>query len=270
MQLDPDRLASMVSAIGTPRFGPALLGLFDDHGIVHGVGYELDGAQAPRFLFACAREARENEETAELVRRWSAADYRIDPVLHTLQTRARQHPEAAPTTVYCDAREVARSPSQAALVAHYYDRHALGEEVDYCLRDGERLTVLSLCRRRSAGWFNGTERNTLASVASLMLASLHQHRRLLSTLPAPALTREEQLRRVRTALLRDPGQLTAREADICAHIVMGYTAEGAGLQLGISPQTVASHRKRAYAKLGVTSQAELFGLWHRHAHTRPA
>jgi DNA-binding CsgD family transcriptional regulator len=43
--------------------------------------------------------------------------------------------------------------------------------------------------------------------------------------------------------------------------VLGHGAEATGPLLGIATQTVASHRKRAYAKLGIGSQAELFERW---------
>lgn len=57
----------------------------------------------------------------------------------------------------------------------------------------------------------------------------------------------------------EPG-LTRREAEVCAAIVMGYRAEAIAGRLGISPNTVTTHRKRAYAKLRISSQTELFGI----------
>jgi DNA-binding CsgD family transcriptional regulator len=71
-------------------------------------------------------------------------------------------------------------------------------------------------------------------------------------------TRTQLLERVRTGLLMAPPGLTLREADICAHVAMGYGALAVSLLLGISIHTVHTHRKRAYRKLGVSSQTELF------------
>lgn len=73
-------------------------------------------------------------------------------------------------------------------------------------------------------------------------------------------TRGEKFAHLRTALLKDEGHLTLREAEICAYIVMGYTVFAISLLLGISPNTVATHRKRAYSKLGLSSQTELFNV----------
>ncbi len=66
---------------------------------------------------------------------------------------------------------------------------------------------------------------------------------------------------LRSTLLKAPGALTQREAEICASIALGYTTLGISLKLGISINTVATHRKRAYAKLGISSQNELFARY---------
>ena len=252
MQLDPDRLAAMVSALGDPRFGTTLLDLFAAQRITKGVGYARDGDAAPSCLFAAARDPHEDEENAGLVLRWTSGDYRHDPVLNTLPAPTATTPAAR----FCDARQVVRDAAQARFVDDYYGHHRLGEQVDFCRQDGDRLFVLSLCRRRDDGPFNAPAREGLAALAPLLLASLQQHAQR-----QPA-SRAERLARVRSALLADRCGLTPREADVCAHVVLGHGAEATGLRLGIAAQTVASHRKRAYAKLGIGSQAELFERWH--------
>jgi len=52
--------------------------------------------------------------------------------------------------------------------------------------------------------------------------------------------------------------LSSREAAICARIVTGYSNEAIALDLGISFHSVRTYRRRAYEKLNVTSQNELF------------
>ena len=49
-----------------------------------------------------------------------------------------------------------------------------------------------------------------------------------------------------------------REAEVVSRIVMGMRTEAIGAELGIKAATVITFRKRAYAKLGVARQAELF------------
>jgi DNA-binding CsgD family transcriptional regulator len=55
-------------------------------------------------------------------------------------------------------------------------------------------------------------------------------------------------------------RLTAREREVCERIVLGYTSIGIGLDLDIALSSVLTYRKRAYAKLGIGTQNELFAL----------
>ena len=51
--------------------------------------------------------------------------------------------------------------------------------------------------------------------------------------------------------------LTPRETQVCAQIARGLTSEGIALELGVSINTVLTYRKRAYERMGITSQNEL-------------
>lgn len=52
--------------------------------------------------------------------------------------------------------------------------------------------------------------------------------------------------------------LTAREAQVVNLILEGHASKSVAASLRISSETVRVHRRHIYAKLGVTSQAELF------------
>jgi DNA-binding CsgD family transcriptional regulator len=60
-------------------------------------------------------------------------------------------------------------------------------------------------------------------------------------------------------------RLSAREQHIVSLILRGHSSFSIGNQLGIVEGTVKNHRKSIYAKLNISSQAELFGLFVRHA-----
>lgn len=62
------------------------------------------------------------------------------------------------------------------------------------------------------------------------------------------------------AVERGGAPLSGREAAVCARIVAGYSAEGIGLDLGVSTHSVVTYRRRAFEKLGVATQKELFSL----------
>ena len=55
--------------------------------------------------------------------------------------------------------------------------------------------------------------------------------------------------------------LTRRERQVVRHYLQGHSTRSIAERLGISQHTVAMHRKNAYLKLDIRSQAELFHLF---------
>ncbi len=56
-------------------------------------------------------------------------------------------------------------------------------------------------------------------------------------------------------------QLTEREQQVCIRILQGMTSEAISLDLKVAISTIQTYRKRAYSKLGISSQNELFSLY---------
>lgn len=54
--------------------------------------------------------------------------------------------------------------------------------------------------------------------------------------------------------------LTPREKEVCQRILSGYSSEAISAELGVSLHSTFTYRKRAYEKLGISSQNELFGI----------
>jgi DNA-binding CsgD family transcriptional regulator len=55
-------------------------------------------------------------------------------------------------------------------------------------------------------------------------------------------------------------RLTRREKEVCLRILSGFSSEAISVDLGISLQSTFTYRKRAYVKLGISSQNELFAI----------
>jgi DNA-binding CsgD family transcriptional regulator len=60
---------------------------------------------------------------------------------------------------------------------------------------------------------------------------------------------------------RGTPKLTDREVQAALLLLAGHSTKGIAHAMGISPDTVKVHRRHLYDKLGVTSQAALFGLF---------
>lgn len=54
--------------------------------------------------------------------------------------------------------------------------------------------------------------------------------------------------------------LTGREKEVCQRILSGLSSEAISADLDISIHSTLTYRKRAYEKLGISSQNELFGI----------
>lgn len=54
--------------------------------------------------------------------------------------------------------------------------------------------------------------------------------------------------------------LSARERAVCLGILNGHKTEAIAAGMGLSPDTVATYRKRAYHKLGISSRGALFAI----------
>ncbi|MEK9285497.1 MULTISPECIES: LuxR C-terminal-related transcriptional regulator [unclassified Bradyrhizobium] len=54
--------------------------------------------------------------------------------------------------------------------------------------------------------------------------------------------------------------LTPREREVCRRILLGFSSEAISQGLGISLHSTLTYRKRAYERLGISSQNELFSI----------
>jgi len=107
------------------------------------------------------------------------------------------------------------------------------------LAAGDRLRLfISLYQAREA---SATCDMELARLAG-RLALLHFERGAVSDAPPPLAV------------------LSERERRVCLGILSGRKAEAIAADLGVAASTVITYRKRAYAKLGITSRAGLFAI----------
>lgn len=83
----------------------------------------------------------------------------------------------------------------------------------------------------------------------------------MEALPFHLASREDRVRSLCRLLNTSSGpDLTPRQTEVCARIVLGYSILAISLELGITQNTVSTLRKRAYSRLGISRQNELFAL----------
>ncbi len=130
------------------------------------------------------------------------------------------------------------------------------EEVCLALRlpDGE-CAEISLSRTSAHGGFSDDDVARLTAVIPFLQASVQHywtHFRTRHVASVPDTAAEEVFQSF------GEGLLSPREREIAQLLLRGHSTVSVGLRLGISPTTVKTHRKNLYAKLGISTQFELF------------
>lgn len=152
----------------------------------------------------------------------------------------------------------------------YYERHyrrtRITDEAGFFVAPhGGTTLVHSVTRRHGAPRFTPAEVARLRDVAPLICALGRAHWAQIDLGQGGASEdrgTEPPSDPVESALAA-LGQrtLSARQTQIVGHVLKGHSTEAIGLILGISAETVKVHRRNAYARLGISSQAELFSLF---------
>lgn len=120
------------------------------------------------------------------------------------------------------------------------------------------MAEISLSRKVSQGGFSDLHIQTVSSIAPIIYAlyrRIWQHVKKAERQDTEILTFDHLL----NGFCQDT--LSPREREVTHLILKGHSSESIGYNLGISIATVKTHRKNLYAKLGLSTQQELFSLF---------
>jgi len=155
------------------------------------------------------------------------------------------------------------APSGFRDCEYYRSYYSVADYQDECgflisVREDSFVNI-SLARLRAPVEFSVEESELLRDVTVLIKSLCAQHWRAGSDRDPS----EPKLRAQLGAALENFGKsvLTDRETQVIKLILNGYSIAMAADKLCISAETVKLHRKHAYAKLAIGSQAELFHLF---------
>lgn len=127
--------------------------------------------------------------------------------------------------------------------------------VDKCataIWTGDTCFYVNFYRVTSQGRFGDAERARLQAIAPAIGASIARHFQQTAT--------PEQNLAALFATRAPLSTLTPREQEVCRHILCGFSSEAISQGLGISLHSTLTYRKRAYERLGISSQNELFSI----------
>ncbi|MDQ2067471.1 helix-turn-helix transcriptional regulator [Xinfangfangia sp. CPCC 101601] len=234
-------LAAAISALGSTGFCPALSSWL--RGVVpytFTVAFGYRGEDKPLDLFDDFPAHRRQVFVSDYLE----GPYLLDPfcqaAIRPVASGLYQLRTLAPDRFY-----------QGEYFRSYYQRTEIAEEIGFFAEaPGNCHVVLSLMREEKP--FTRPELRRLGDLAPVVTALMRRHWAGLEaefatrSAPRPTLSGERLDR------------LTLREREIVDWVLKGYSAEATGQELGIAPGTVRIHRRNIYAKLGISSQRELF------------
>lgn len=140
----------------------------------------------------------------------------------------------------------------------YYGRSGLIDEVGFVVPiDGLSAVLVSLGRTARLDVYSDDELRRLYDIEPIVRSSIQRHHSLISR------PTDTQLRKRLTDALNLFGSslLTQREQNVVQLMLRGHSSKSCARMLGISPTTERVHRRNIYAKLEISSQAELFSLF---------
>jgi DNA-binding CsgD family transcriptional regulator len=194
---------------------------------------------------------RENPDArgSESMERFVAGAFLLDPFYRT----AKEHQRFGLFRLRDLAPERFR---ESEYYRSWFRNCGFSDECGYIIEVGRDAFVNVALGRLGRGRFSDTHQRILESIRPAVDALCQQHW-------SGDTSSGDGLRRQLHLALDDFGSslLTERETQVINLVLHGHSTKSVASRLGISVETVKLHRKHAYAKLEVGSQAELFYLF---------
>ncbi len=238
-------LPGLIAALGRPDFPRRLFQAARKFTDCHQVtSFAFGGARSPRLLFA--ENVDDEPVSRHIAKRYIAEYWRFDPANRVAADAA---PDAACRTMLIEADDIAHESYRE----HCYAAVKLNNRMTILrATEGNVIRVNFYRGRGSRDFDRGLE--AVAAAGDMLIALLARH----DAWAAAALFGHdfEYLERLHYIC----PSLPKRELEVCALIMRGFSSEAIALKLGISLNTVLTFRRRAYARLRISSQNELMRL----------
>lgn len=208
--------------------------------LVEYVHSNASGPAAPELVEGHASERVQNV-TAECFVHYRRFFWREDQA-----TRIAQHlgqGKAPVTALHFKAGDI-HVPSWRTEI---YERAHLADRLSFLYSPlPQRTFGINLYRGNAVGGFRTREIDALLAVAPLLRQT---HRGALCSAARLGCDLGQRIAQAQAALARRAPELSVRERDVCARVACGISGDGIAADLDVAPSTVATLRKRAYAKL---------------------
>lgn len=241
---EDDMCENVILAIGSNQFAKTL---FSEAraalGVRQLVAYRYRPDDGVELLMA--ESADDDANMHRVIGDYSKALYKQDPIRDRIQTVAcRQlgvhHVEAS-------------AISDATFRDSLYRAQGMATKTAIVVQRPTDVLAIGFFRGEDAPALSGQQWDFIERSAGMIAAAVERHFDIMAS--AVSLDWAGRLE----ALAARTG-LSTREIEVCTQILEGYFNEAIALNLDLSVHSVITYRRRAFAKLGISTQNELFTL----------
>jgi len=245
-------LIRFVMAMGEPTFAQRALEFVNTKLVADHISlFTLDSALVPHFLDAASRV---NSGTALLAGRLyeRLKLYRHDSNARLINACSGDED----VVIYRQSAGDIRDPIYRDRLYRHFN---LLERVSLIRAVNGEWFVFNVYRDMQSGAFGPRDLDVIADVAALLVTCAAKHVALTNN----GINKDRGSQSspyLETLLLSIEPRLTHRERQVCSLALKGQTIDRISATLGIQQSTVATLRRRAYSKLGITKLNGLFAL----------
>jgi DNA-binding CsgD family transcriptional regulator len=240
-------LSHVIGAIGTPAFEHAFLDMARrSMRCTHLTAFSFSDAERPRTLLAA--NAGHEHAARHMASKYIANYWQLDPANIIL----KKAPEVGQgSTIRLQSHEIEDQSyhRDCYSAANLIDRFSIAKSI------GNDIIRLNFYRNETQGRFSDASLDALSDFGEVLVQIVCKH----DALRSPVRTQDKYNQYCKRLMLGAP-YLSMREMQVCAYIALGLGSEGIAGELDLSINTIFSHRRRAYAKLNISSQNELLHL----------
>lgn len=232
-----------VLAIGRPDFPNILIDtLRRQAGVGHCMVFALTRAGAARCLLDAGNIPIGSDLGAAYAGQFHESDPNRDALFEAETSAPIMLPAFAPRMYDARYRKI------------FFHDSGIVDKCATAIWAGDTCFYVNFYRITSQGRFRDAERARLQAIAPAIGASVARHFQQSATA-----TPDQNLAAL-FATRAPLASLTPREQEVCRHILSGFSSEAISQALGISLHSTLTYRKRAYERLGISSQNELFAI----------
>ncbi len=238
-------LPSLIDAIGRPNFSKRLFSAAQKITNCHTVtSFAFSDLHSPRLLIA--ENVGEAPVSRHIAEKYMSDYWRYDPVNHV---NVDVEGDPVCKAIMINANDIEHTSYRQ----HCYAAVNLDNRMTIMRSVNGNVVRVNFYRGRETGGPKGGIEAVMA-VGEMFIALLTRHDAWCAT--SHAGHEFQYMERLRQAC----PELPKRELEVCALITQGFSSEAIALKLGISFNTVLTFRRRAYARLRISSQNELMRL----------